>query len=67
MIGDKRPESEPVGVAGPPPMADSRWARSLWLEGVVEDLTPREQLSGSTPVMLRLWVAVSEVCGRRIT
>ena len=46
MIGDKRPESEPVGVAGPPPMADSRWARSLWLEGVVEDLTPREQLSG---------------------
>ncbi len=46
MIGDKRPESEPVGVAGPPTMADSRWARSLWLEGVVEDLTPREQLSG---------------------
>src|ERR671937_919002 len=25
---------------------DNRWARSLWLDGVVQDLTPREQLSG---------------------
>ena len=25
---------------------DNPWARSLWLDGVVEDLTPREQLSG---------------------
>ena len=46
MFGDERPEGGPVGVAGPPPAAENRWARSLWLEGVVEDVTPREQLSG---------------------
>ena len=33
-------------AAGPPPVSGNRWARSLWLEGVVSDLTPREQLSG---------------------
>jgi glycine/D-amino acid oxidase-like deaminating enzyme len=33
-------------VAGPPPPPDSRWARSLWLDGVVQGLTPRERLSG---------------------
>ncbi|MFC7594140.1 NAD(P)/FAD-dependent oxidoreductase [Terrabacter sp. GCM10028922] len=36
----------PDGVADPPPASDNPWSRSLWLEGVVEDLTPREQLSG---------------------
>jgi glycine/D-amino acid oxidase-like deaminating enzyme len=30
----------------PPPASDNPWARSLWLEGVVQDLTPRERLSG---------------------
>ena len=29
-----------------PPAAENPWSRSLWLEGVVEDLTPREPLSG---------------------
>jgi glycine/D-amino acid oxidase-like deaminating enzyme len=33
-------------VAGPPPPPDNRWARSLWLDGVVQGLTPRERLSG---------------------
>ena len=46
MLRDERPESGPEGAAGPPPAADNRWARSLWLEGVVADLTPREPLSG---------------------
>ncbi len=32
--------------AGPPPPSDNPWARSLWLDGVVHDLTPREALSG---------------------
>ena len=39
--------SRPDGAAGPPPAPENRWARSLWLDGVVrDDLTPREQLSG---------------------
>ena len=46
MFRDERPERGPEGVAGPPPAADNRWSRSLWLEGVVGDLTPREALSG---------------------
>ena len=29
-----------------PPAAENPWSRSLWLEGVVEDVTPREPLSG---------------------
>src|SRR5918995_198948 len=33
-------------AAGPPPAPDNPWARSLWLDGVVEDLTPRKPLSG---------------------
>ena len=40
------PKNGPDRAAGPPPAADNPWARSLWLEGVVQDLTPREQLSG---------------------
>src|ERR671910_2505235 len=36
----------PDGAAGFPPASDNRWARSLWLDGVVEDLTPRKPLSG---------------------
>lgn len=38
------PRSGPDGA--PPPASDNPWARSLWLEGVVQDLTPRERLSG---------------------
>ena len=34
------------GGAAPPPAAEHPWSRSLWLDGVVRDLTPREQLSG---------------------
>ena len=34
------------GTTAPPPAPDNPWARSLWLEGVVQDLTPRERLSG---------------------
>jgi glycine/D-amino acid oxidase-like deaminating enzyme len=33
-------------TAGPPPAPENRWARSLWLDGVSDDLTPRERLSG---------------------
>jgi glycine/D-amino acid oxidase-like deaminating enzyme len=29
-----------------PPVPENPWSRSLWLEGVVRDLTPRERLSG---------------------
>src|SRR5918992_1742090 len=36
----------PDNAAGPPPAPDNRWARSLWLDGVVQGLAPREQLSG---------------------
>lgn len=36
----------PSAVAGLPPASEHPWARSLWLEGVVQDLAPREQLSG---------------------
>ena len=46
MSGDERSEHGPEGVAGPPPATDNRWSRSLWLEGVVGDLTAREALSG---------------------
>lgn len=46
MFRVERPESPPDRVAGPPPSADNRWSRSLWLDGVVGDLTPRERLSG---------------------
>ena len=41
-----RPEGAAAGVTIPPPAPDNPWARSLWLEGVARDLTPREQLSG---------------------
>ncbi len=46
VVGVERPNGEPDGSAGPPPPPDNRWARSLWLDGVVHDLTPREALSG---------------------
>ena len=46
MFRDERPKNGPNGAAGPPPAADNPWARSLWLDGVVQDLTPREQLLG---------------------
>jgi glycine/D-amino acid oxidase-like deaminating enzyme len=46
VIRDERPKNGSDGAAGPPPAADNPWSRSLWLEGVVRDLTPREQLSG---------------------
>jgi glycine/D-amino acid oxidase-like deaminating enzyme len=42
----ERPADASVGAVGPPPADASRWSRSLWLEGVVEDLTPREPLAG---------------------
>jgi glycine/D-amino acid oxidase-like deaminating enzyme len=29
-----------------PPASENPWSRSLWLDGVVRDLTPRERLSG---------------------
>src|SRR5688572_26053001 len=40
------PKSGTHGQAGLPPASDNPWARSLWLDGVVLDLTPRERLSG---------------------
>jgi NADPH-dependent 2,4-dienoyl-CoA reductase/sulfur reductase-like enzyme len=40
-----RPSSGPDVTAGPPPAPENPWARSLWLDGVVQGLTPREQLS----------------------
>src|SRR5918995_2121175 len=46
VFGGERPENGPDSAAGPPPAPDNRWARSLWLDGVVEDLTPRKPLSG---------------------
>jgi glycine/D-amino acid oxidase-like deaminating enzyme len=42
-------ERQKGGAAGggfPPPAADNPWARSLWLEGAVQNLTPRDQISG---------------------
>ena len=42
----ERPQSGPDSVAGPPPPSTNPWARSLWLDGVVHDLKPRERLSG---------------------
>jgi glycine/D-amino acid oxidase-like deaminating enzyme len=42
----ERPENRQDSVAGPPAPADNPWSRSLWLDGVVGDLTPRERLSG---------------------
>ena len=45
-----RVERSSSGVGGRtdvvPPAAENPWSRSLWLEGVVEDVTPREPLSG---------------------
>ena len=46
MIHAERPKHPHDGMTGPPPPADNPWSRSLWLEGVVENLTPRERLSG---------------------
>jgi glycine/D-amino acid oxidase-like deaminating enzyme len=42
----ERSTNGPDRAAGPPPASDNPWARSLWLDGVVQDLIPREQLSG---------------------
>ncbi len=36
----------PDGISAPPPPSANPWARSLWLDGVVHDLEPRERLSG---------------------
>ena len=46
MLRGERPQDGAQGSAGPPPAAENPWSRSLWLDGVVRDLTPREQLSG---------------------
>ena len=46
MLQLKNPRHPHDGVTAPPPPADNPWSRSLWLEGVVENLTPRERLSG---------------------
>ena len=46
MLRAEYPENGRAGVVGPPPAAQNPWSRSLWLEGVVADLTPKEQLSG---------------------
>lgn len=46
MFHVERSKDRHDGVAGPPPAADNPWSRSLWLDGVVGNLTPREQLSG---------------------
>lgn len=46
MARVERPKGGPGGTTAPPPAPDNPWARSLWLEGVVQDLTPRERLSG---------------------
>ena len=46
MFKVERPTSGPDGAAGFPPASDNPWARSLWLDGVVQGLTPREPLSG---------------------
>jgi len=43
----ERPKTDSEGrTEVVPPAAENPWSRSLWLEGVVPDLTPREQLSG---------------------
>ena len=39
-------QSGPDNSAGPPAASANPWARSLWLDGVVHDLKPREPLSG---------------------
>lgn len=46
MHRDEHPRHGANGADGLPPAAENRWSRSLWLDGVVADLTPREQLSG---------------------
>jgi glycine/D-amino acid oxidase-like deaminating enzyme len=46
MFQRERPTNRADGADGLPPAAGNPWSRSLWLEGVVRDLTPREQLSG---------------------
>lgn len=45
MFRKERPNNGADGAAVPPPAAGNPWSRSLWLDGVVQDLTPREQLS----------------------
>jgi glycine/D-amino acid oxidase-like deaminating enzyme len=46
MARVERPKGGPDGTTAPPPAPDNPWARSLWLERVVQGLTPRERLSG---------------------
>ena len=46
MLRDELPTNGAAGVHGLPPEAENRWSRSLWLDGVVGDLTPLEQLAG---------------------
>lgn len=46
MIHVECPKHPHDDVTGPPPPADNPWSRSLWLEGVIGNLTPRERLSG---------------------
>ena len=46
MFRAENPMAGAEGATVPPPAPDNPWARSLWLDGVVQGLTPREQLSG---------------------
>jgi len=46
VLRDEHPTKGAEGVDNLPPQAGNRWSRSLWLDGVVRDLTPREPLSG---------------------
>ena len=46
MFRDAHPAQATDGVDGLPPEASNWWSRSLWLDGVVRDLTPRQPLSG---------------------
>ena len=46
VVGNEHPNNGAEGGADPPPAAEHPWSRSLWLDRLVRDLTPRERLSG---------------------
>ena len=46
VVGNEHPHNGAEGGADPPPAAEHPWSRSLWLDPLVRDLTPRERLSG---------------------
>ena len=46
MLQDEAPEKGARVADALPPEGASRWSRSLWLDGLVGDLWPRESLSG---------------------